>query len=186
MTVDVAAASPRAQASADDRAVLERLTVALDGETLLVRLADPAMTPRVRVSLAALHLSSVMHQGVGAVTVARLEGDRIDVSSTGGGSLAVAAIDTPVLAATLVGDGEMTLAGRAATARLTLNGPGLLDAAALVADETAVTLTGEGDVRGTGRYAARVVASGKGRVTVTGPMTCSVRAVTGAIVTCGK
>jgi hypothetical protein len=184
--VDVADGSPRAQASAEDRPVLERVTISLDGDTLLVRLVGPATQARARVSLAALRLSTVLHQGSGTVTVARLTGSKVDVSSTGGGSLAVASIDAPVLAATLVGEGEMTLAGRAATVRLTLNGPGLLDAAALAADEEAVTATGEGEVRGASRYAARVAASGKGRVTVTGPMTCTVRALNGAVVRCGK
>jgi hypothetical protein len=184
--VDVADGSPRAQASADDRRMLDRLTISLDGDTLLVRLVSPATGPRARVSLAALRLSSIRHQGSGAVSVARLTGSRVDLSSTGGGSLAVARIDTPLLAATLVGEGEMTLAGRAADARLTLNGPGLLDAAALAAAEAAVTATGEGEVRGAARYAARVAANGKGRVTVAGPMTCTVRALGGAAVRCGK
>lgn len=162
------------------------MTVQLDGETLLVRLPDSADAPRARVVLATPRLTALLHRGIGDVAVARLSGERVDVSSTGGGTVSVATIDTPVLAATLVGEGELKLSGRTARARLALNGPGLLDATALVAGEAEVSLVGDGDLRGAARYGARVHAVGKGRVAVTGTMPCSISASGGATVACGK
>ncbi|MGJ3628793.1 GIN domain-containing protein [Sphingomonas sp. MMS24-JH45] len=94
-------------------------------------------------------------------------------------------MDTPELAATLVGKGRMALAGKAARARLTLNGEGMLDAAAVVADEVDASLVGT-ELRGAGRYAARIVARGEGRVLVTGTTPCSVRSAGGATVSCGR
>ena len=186
VAVEVATGSPRAQATADDRTTLARMTVQLDGETLLVRLPDTADAPRARVVLATPRLTALLHRGIGDVAVARLTGERVDVASTGGGAVSVAGVDAPMLAATLVGEGELKLAGRAARARLALNGPGLLDAASLVVDETDVSLVGDGELRGAARYGARVRAVGKGRVAVTGPMPCGVRASGGATVACGK
>ena len=192
--VDVTRGSPAARA-AGDRATLTRLSIVREGMTLVVRLAgappaglaaaDATLAP-VRVALATPRLAAVTHQGTGRVTVARLDGDRVDVAATGGGAVAVAAVETRLLAATIVGGGGATLAGRAARARLTLNGDGAVDAAALVADEASVSLVGAGEIRAAARFAAQVVAGpAEGRVTVTGRARCAVRSTGKAQVRCG-
>lgn len=183
--VEIAAGSPRAQASADERSTLDRLTVAVEGNVLVVRLPGLTGPARARVLLATPRLVALRHRGPGTVAVARLSGERVDVSTTGDGAVSVAAVDTPDLAATLVGKGRLTLSGRAARTRLILNGDGLLDAAALTAGEVDASLVGGGEVRGAGRYTARVVARGEGRVSIAGPMPCTVRSAGGAKVSCG-
>lgn len=184
--VEVASGSPQARASAGDRATLDRLTILAQGKVLVVRLPGQVGPAQARVTLATPRLGAILHRGPGTIAAARLAGDRVDLSTTGDGTLSVAAIDTPELAATLVGKGRMTLAGRAARARLTLNGEGALDAAALAAGEVDTSLVGTGEVRGAGRYAARVVARGEGRVTIAGTMPCAVRSAGGATVSCGR
>lgn len=192
VAVTIARGDPRAVASGD-RAALARLTVAVDGGTLVVRVAgaawrgeDVATDPIVVLSLATPRLASVMLVGGAPVTVAGMAGQRVDLTLNGGGSLSVDAIDTPALSATLVGGGTMTLAGRAATARLTANGAGTMAAEALHADMLSVQRVDSGETRATARYAATVVATQKGRVTVTGTTTCDVRATGGAVVHCGR
>lgn len=193
--VAVTTGSPSARAVAADRATAARLSVMREGNVLVVRLAGAApvglgtgdgAVAVARVTLAVPRLSAVRHQGTGRASVARLLGERVDVATTGGGTLAVDAVETRQLAATLVGGGRMTLAGRAARARLTLNGEGALDAAALMTDEAAVSLVGSGELSAAARYAAQVAAGpAAGRVTVTGGARCTVRAIGEAKVRCG-
>lgn len=195
VAVSVAVGSPSARTATTDRAILARLTVTREGDTLLVRLKGAAPTglgvasddaPLARVSLSTPRLSALRVQGTAPVSVARLSGTRVDVAATGGGTVTVAAIDASVLGVTMVGGGALALAGRAATARLTLNGDGAIDAGALAADAAAISLVGKGAVRAAARHSAQVVASGGGRVTVTGNARCTVRATGGTVVDCGR
>lgn len=193
--VVVTPGSPSARTVAADRATAARLSIASEGNVLIVRLtgAAPAglgtgdgAVAAARVALAVPRLSAVRHQGSGRVSVARLVGERVDVGGTGGGTLTVDAIETRQLAATLVGGGTLTLAGRVTRARLTLNGEGTLNAAALVADEAAVSLVGSGEVIAAARYAAQVAAGpAAGRVAVAGGARCTIRASGEAKVRCG-
>lgn len=185
-------AAPRATASAGDPRLLERLSIEASGGTLVVRLASEDMRGPFRrdgaplmVTLATPRLSGVALTAPGRVTVAGLAGERVTVAVTGTGTVAATAVDAQTLTATLVGSGSVTLAGRAATARLSTNGPGLIDAAALTTGSLSVLLDGAGETRGAARYDAQVNTTGLGRVTVTGNPKCSVRAPAGGPVRCG-
>jgi hypothetical protein len=110
---------------------------------------------------------------------------RVNVTVSGNGSLALAAADTDQLNATLIGTGQMSLAGRAARARLVTRGPGAIDASALAVNDLTVHLDGVGETRAAARYTAQVTNSGLGMVTVTGNAKCRVNAAAGGPVTCG-
>ncbi|MGJ3628794.1 GIN domain-containing protein [Sphingomonas sp. MMS24-JH45] len=73
--VDVASGSPKASASAADRAMLDRMTIAAQGNVLIScacpGLAGPA---QARATLATPRLSAVRHRGPGTIAVARLSG----------------------------------------------------------------------------------------------------------------
>ena len=192
VAVSITAGSPRAAATGG-QAILDRVTITSNGGMLVVRIAGRqwrgetgAAEPLAAVSLATPRLTSVMLAGGASVTVAGVSGERVDLTLNGAGTLDATGIDATMLSATLVGGDTMTLAGRAATARLMANGTGSIAAEALRVDTLSVQRTDAGETRATARYTATVMATQKGRVTVTGTNSCDVRATNGAQVRCGK
>lgn len=194
--VRVTIGSPRATItgprSSDD------VAVRVDGTTLSVRKGTGGWgeQPRGRgigggggpivVTLSTPGLTSASVSAGGRMTIARMRGMRVDVTVSGNGSLALAAADTDQLNATLIGTGQMTLAGRAARARLITSGPGLIDASALAVNDLTVHLDGVGETKAAARYTAQVTNGGLGTVTITGPAKCQVDAAAGGPVVCGK
>ena len=190
--VRVAIGAPRATIvgeRADDSVV-----VRIDGTTLSVRKGVGGWGERPRpsgssptvVMLSTPGLTSASVAAGGRLTIARMRGMRVDVTVSGNGSLALAAADTDQLNATLIGTGQMTLAGHAARARLVTSGPGAIDASALVVNDLTVHLDGVGETKAAARYTAQVTNSGLGTVTITGNAKCRVDAAAGGPVVCGK
>jgi hypothetical protein len=191
--VRVATGSPRATITGDSR-MTETVAVRVDGTTLSVRKGTGGWgeQPRTRgsrpivITLSTPGLTSASVAAGGRLTIARMRGMRVDVTVSGNGSLSLAAADTDQLNATLIGTGQMTLAGRAARARLMTSGPGAIDASALVVDDLTVHLDGVGETKAAARYTAQVTNGGLGTVTVTGNAKCRVDAAAGGPVVCGK
>jgi hypothetical protein len=189
--VRVTIGSPRATivGSRSDNGVVVRV----DGTTLSVRrdIGGWGEQPRgasaglIVVMLTTPGLTSASVAAGGRLTIAKMRGMRVDVTVSGNGSLALAAADTDQLNATLIGTGQMSLAGRAARARLVTSGPGAIDASALAVNDLTVHLDGVGETRAAARYTAQVTNSGLGMVTVTGNAKCRVNAAAGGPVTCG-
>ena len=188
--VVTAGRSPGGSLTGDARA-LERVEVRQDGNVVVVR--DPtiaeqgrAATPPgdVTVTLATPTLASVQVIGPGEVAAAGLKGPRAALSVAGTGSLRVTGTDVVDLYAANIGDGRVSIAGRAGKAHLTVNGAGRIVADALDAGEVTVRLDGPGEVAARARFTADVNTSGLGQVTVAGSPKCSVHAVAGAV-TCG-
>ena len=109
----------------------------------------------------------------------------MEVSVNGSGSLAVSEAGADELMATVIGAGQMTLAGHSQHARLLTNGPGTIDAAGLSVSDLTVRLDGSGETKANARYTAQVTTTGLGRVTVTGGAKCTVKAMAGGPVSCG-
>lgn len=186
-------ASPGVAVEAD-QALLDRIEIVLEGETLAVRYRVGQSSERgpsqradaptvVRLSTGAVHTLLV---GPGAeVTLDRARGQRVDLSVTGAGVLTVAAAEADQLGATVIGAGSITLAGHAGRARLLTDGAGTIDAGALVANDLTVRLDGSGETRAAARYTAQVTDTGLGKVTVTGAAKCTVAAPAGGQVACG-
>ncbi|MGA1798345.1 DUF2807 domain-containing protein [Sphingomonas sp. 4RDLI-65] len=174
------------------------VAVRVDGTTLSVRKGTGGWGEQPRagatgsgsgpivVTLSTPGLTSASVSAGGRMTIARMRGMRVDVTVSGNGSLALAAADTDQLNATLIGTGEMTLAGRAARARLITSGPGMIDASALAVNDLTVHLDGVGETKAAARYTAQVTNGGLGTVTIIGPAKCRVDAAAGGPVVCGK
>lgn len=189
LDVRVTSGPPRARASGDPR-LLERLSVEVNGDTLVVRLtagdrAGLAGAGPVTVAISTPRLESIQLTAPGRVSAAALTGERVSLGVTGTGAASVEAVTARALDASVIGAGTITLAGRAGAVRLTANGPGLMDAGALTADEVTILLDGAGEVRADARYAARVTSTGLGTVAVSGNAKCTVRAAVGGNVRCG-
>ena len=80
----------------------------------------------------------------------------------------------------------MKLGGRAAKVRLMNTGSGMLDAVPLSAGDLIAILDGPGELRASARFTAKVNTTGLGAATVYGKPACTVKAVGGGPVSCGK
>lgn len=186
-------ASPRATLSGD-RDAIDGVEVRVEGGTLLVRGGVNAWGERradrdavdgpVVVTLATPALSTVIVNAGARVAVTAMKGDRVDLSVTGAGTLAVDAAQAADLNATLVGNGAITVAGRATRARLVANGAGRIDAGALDAGDALVRLEGVGAISARARYTAQVSDTGLGSVEIAGPAKCIVRGAAAGPVRC--
>jgi len=189
----VAGTSPRASASGSE-AMLARLDLVVNGDTLAVRLGPGGWgeTPRragsiapVVVTLSSPRITSILLTAGAAVTARKIAGQRVDLSVTGAGALTVDGAEADQLNAMLIGTGKLHLAGKAARARLTTNGPGTIDAGDLVVNDLTVSVEGTGETRAMARYTAQVSTTGLGKVTVLGTPRCTVKAVADGPVICG-
>jgi len=185
--------SPNGVAEGDARAIGD-IDVRVDGTTLIVRAGVSGWgeqgsarqsAPVVRVSTQAIR--SIVTVGAAQVSVGGpFRGQRLDLSLTGSGTLTAPTIDADQMFATVLGSGTMTLGGHAAKVRLTTSGSANIAAAALVADDLTVRLDGSGAIDAQARYTAAVTTTGLGGVMVYGKPACTVNAVAGGPVSCGK
>jgi len=188
--VAVLPGSPSATVSGDPAAV-ERTEVRVDGTVLTVRTTggweERARTGGgpVTVTLRTPRLSAAAVFAGTRLAVRRMAGERVELSISGAGSVAVDEAVADQLVATVIGAGQLKVAGRARRVRLLTNGPGGTDASGLAADELSVRLEGPGETLAAARYSAEVVNTGVGRVAVTGTAKCRVSAPGGGPVTCG-
>lgn len=184
--------APGAKAVADTRS-LDVLDIRVEGTTLIVRLSGEGWGERPRtattapvVTLRTPALRAAVVNAGGRVTITGMKGQRLDLSVNGSGALAVTGVETDQLNATVIGTGTIALAGRAARAQLLMNGPGAIDATALGVNDLTVRLDGTGETKAAARYTAIVTTTGLGRVTVAGSPACTVKAIAGGPVSCGK
>jgi len=185
-------ASPGASVTGDRGAIAD-IDLHSEGSTLTVRRTTAgrwgeqtrAVGAPVRIVLTTPALSGVAVAGGSRVRVTRLAAPRVDLSAAGNGAIEVGAVQADQFTVQLVGEGKVTVAGRAGVARLNATGAGAIDAAGLEAGELTVRLDGLGTIAARARYTAQVTSSGLGTVTVAGRPKCRVTAAAGAPVTCG-
>jgi hypothetical protein len=172
------------RATGPARAALDTLDVHVDGDTLTIR-APRASAPIGTLTIATPRVGSVALFAPSAVTIDTLRGDRASVSVAGAGTITIARVDADSFAATLVGEGAITAAGRAVEVRIIGNGPGTIDASNVVSERVAVQASGDVIVRAAARTAARITAGPDAQVSVAGRPQCAVRAAEPANIRCG-
>ena len=178
---------------AGDANAIETVELHVDGSTLVLQRGAggwaeqhrAAATTPIVVTLGTTNLTAALVIAGGRLSVTRMRGDRIDLSITGTGSIAVDDASGDALNAIVIGAGSLGVAGRVGKARLVTNGTGTIDAGALDAGDLYVRLDGPGVTRARGRYTASVDDVGLGQVTVLGSPKCTVHASAGGPVTCG-
>lgn len=187
-------ASPGASAEGDPKAT-QNLDIRVEGTTLIVRAglggwgeqprAGEAGATVISVSTSMIRRATVI--GGGRLTIAGpLRGQRIDLALTGSGSLAASGIEADQLFVTLLGSGDVALAGKAAKVNLNTSGPGTITAAPLAAGDLILRLDGNGETHATALYTANVTTTGIGAATVYGKPACTVKAVAGGPISCGQ
>ena len=192
--VRVTPGSPRVRISGD-RDSIEAVDAHVEGETLVVRPTlngDWGQRPRSRaaapviVTITTPSLVNATLIGSGKIGVAKMNGPRIGLSLTGTGSMAVDAVQTEQFDARLIGTGTLTVAGRTGAARFLTSGPGTIVADKLDAGDVVVRLEGLGSTTASARFTATVTSTGLGSVNILGDAKCTVRALAGGPVTCGR
>jgi|SRR5882757_839458 len=185
---------PGARAQGDPRTT-DDLDIRVEGMTLIVRAgaggwgerpgASDTRAPVILVSTLLIRSATVIGGGQLAIT-GPVKGQRIDLQLTGSGGLDVSGLDADQLNATLLGSGNIKLVGRAAKVRLLTSGQGVIDAVPLSAGDLIVRLDGTGETRATARFTANVTTTGIGAATIYGDAACTVKAMAGGPISCGK
>ncbi|MGN6818404.1 MAG: GIN domain-containing protein [Sphingomonas sp.] len=181
-----------ASATGDDR-MLDDLDVSVQGATLIVRKGSqgwgergPASGAPPAVTLRTPTVRGANVVGGGRLTLAgKVRTTRLDIQVTGAGAVEVGGIDADDVVVTVIGNGNVALAGRTARARLSTNGGGSIAAAPLDAGDVLVMMEGAGETRASARYTADITNRGLGLVAIGGNPRCTIRGQATGPVQCG-
>jgi len=190
--IDVGSGGAAATASGDDRA-LDDLEVAVNGTTLTVRKSGQGWgeqgkasgpPPVITLRTPAIRSAAVVG-GAKLALSGTLRTVRLDLMVTGAGTIDARGIDSDDVMVTMVGNGNVALAGRTARARLSTNGGGAIAATALDTGEVTIILEGPGETRASARYLADLTNKGLGLIAVTGNPKCTIRGQSVGPIECG-
>ncbi|MBS0478952.1 MAG: DUF2807 domain-containing protein [Proteobacteria bacterium] len=190
LTVGNAGSSAKASGDAD---VLANLDIQVQGTTLIVRkgtggwgergkASGPA--PVITLVTSALRTAAVLGGGK-LVASGKLRSQKLDFQISGAGSIDAKGIDSDELSVTVIGAGNVALAGRSWRARMATNGPGTIMAIPLVVSDLVVRLDGPGETQATARFTADLTSTGLGRIVVAGGAKCTTNAQAGGPILCG-
>ena len=139
----------------------------------------------VTVRVNAANLKSATLAGSGSLRIDRMKGARVTIALRGPGQLFVGDIAADRLNVAMIGNGTMTLAGKAKQGQMMLSGAGAVDAGKLVVDDLISDSEGAGDHIFNAVRTAAITARGVGKAVVLGRPACTVRNLGSGSVTCG-
>jgi len=181
--------APFARASGDS-AGLDRLSLSVEGRTLVVRNNPSAWggypgrpVGPVEIAVGTHDLSAAWLNGSGSLAIDKVRGLSFDLAVHGSGSasLANAAVDQLKVAAN--GVGSIAVAGKAPKLTASVRGTSTLDASGLDSKDAVVTVEGPSAVRLSASNSAKIAAFGNSTVEVSGKPACTVNAQGSATVT---
>lgn len=183
---------PSGHAEADPR-TLDLLELRVEGTTMIVRLSGNGWgeTPKAArtapvITLTTPALRAAVVNAGGRLAIAPMKGQRLDIAVNGSGAISVTGADADQFNATVIGSGSIAASGKAARVQLLSNGSGTIDAAGLAANDLIVRVDGTGETRAMAKFTAKVTTNGLGKVSVAGNPACTVNAIAGGPVICGK
>ncbi|WP_257548019.1 head GIN domain-containing protein [Sphingopyxis sp. DBS4] len=139
----------------------------------------------VMIRINAANLRAATLAGAGSLRIDRLKGARVTIGLRGPGRVSVDAIDADRLSVAMIGNGTMTLAGKAKQGQMTLSGAGVVDAGRLSVDDLVSDSEGAGDHILNAVKTAAVTTRGVGKTVVLGRPACTVRNLGSGTVSCG-
>ena len=183
---------PSRAVASGTREGLDRVSVEVNGQTLLIRRARGTWTARpgadlgpVTVALATRNLRSARTIGPGRLDIEGAAGLNVEFTVEGGGTIRAARIAAENLALALLGSGAFDLAGTARSLRGQFQGTGTVEARQLVAQEATIIANTMGNVALTVNGPAAITAYGLGEVVVGGRPACTTSGPSAAQVRCG-
>lgn len=177
--VEVKSGSGFAVTAEGDSALLDRLEIRKDGDTLRIGRKDGDWKwggrDRVaKITVTLPRLTSADVAGSGDMTVERAEGD-FDGSIAGSGNLSIAQLRGGKADLSVAGSGDLRIAaGQASEIDASIAGSGDIDAAALKAVRGDISIAGSGNLRAQVTGEADISIVGSGDVELTGGAKCSV------------
>ena len=190
--VEVVARAPVGAVATGSTDALDRLTLETRDGRLVIGEKKYAgdenrRTPPgpVTIRINAANLRAATLAGAGSLKIDRLKGARVTIGLRGPGRVSVDAIDADRLSVAMIGNGTMTLAGKAKQGQMTLSGAGVVDAGKLTVDDLVSDSEGAGDHIFNAAKTAAITARGVGKTIVLGRPTCTVRNVGSGSVACG-
>jgi len=161
-----------------DSALLDRLEIRKDGDTLRIGRKDGdwkwggGKGAKITVTLPKLTSASVA--GSGDMTVDRAQGN-FDGSIAGSGNLSIAQFAGGKADLSIAGSGDLSIAaGQASEIDASIAGSGDIDAPALKAERGDLSIAGSGNIRAQVTGEADISIVGSGDVELTGGAKCSV------------
>jgi hypothetical protein len=159
-------------------AVLDRLDIRVDGDTLIVgrdrksgwSWSQERKGAVVTVTMPVMRGASLA--GSGDMSVATTADDRFEARLAGSGNLDIADVRAAETKFSLAGSGDMRAKGKAANADYSLAGSGDIDGAELLSETVKVSVAGSGDVSAHASGKAEVRIVGSGDVTISGTKDC--------------
>ena len=190
--VEVVSRAPVGAVATGSADALDRLTLETRDGRLVIgekkyagdenRRAPPGPVT-IRVNAANLRAATLA--GAGSLRIDRLKGARVTIGLRGPGRVSVDAIDADRLSVAMIGNGTMTLAGKAKQGQMTLSGAGVVDAGKLAVDDLVSDSEGAGDHILNAVKTAAVTTRGVGKTVVLGRPACTVRNLGSGTVSCG-
>ena len=190
--VEVGSGGAAASASGDDRS-LGDLDISVQGTTLTVRKGSQGWgergetsSPPPVITLRTPAVRGATVVGGARLTMSgRLRTNRFDLHVTGAGTIEASGVEADDVVVTVIGNGNVTLAGRAARARYSSNGGGTIAATALDAGDVLALSEGAGETRASARYTADLTNRGLGLIAIGGSPKCTVRGQSTGPIQCG-
>ncbi|PQM29242.1 DUF2807 domain-containing protein [Sphingopyxis lindanitolerans] len=191
--VEVVSRAPVSAVATGSTDALDRLTLGTRDGRLVIGEKKYAgdenrRTPpgAVTIRINAANLRSATLAGAGSLHIDRLRGARVTIGLRGPGRVSVDAIDADRLNVAMIGNGTMTLAGKAKQGQMTLSGAGVVDAGKLAVDDLVSDSEGAGDHIFNAVKTAAVTTRGVGKTVVLGKPACTVRNLGSGAVSCGS
>jgi hypothetical protein len=175
-------------------AALDRVSVEVQGSTLFVRpdrsgwggYPGQQLGP-VEISIGTHDLSSAGVNGSGTLSIDRAKGLRFDLSVQGSGAVGVALLDADQLNVSVIGTASANLAGRVAKMTAIVRGISSLDAAGLATRDATVGAEGAATVKANVANSVTVDGMGPATITLSGDPSCTLRLKGSATVSgCGS
>jgi hypothetical protein len=129
-------------------------------------------------------LDAISLAGSGSVRIDKVEGGSFTGSIAGPGELAIATLDVDEVDFRIGGSGNVSAAGTAREALVSIGGSGAVRAGGLLSQTASVSIGGSGDVALTVEEEAQVSIAGSGDVDISGPGRCSVSRMGSGTVRC--
>lgn len=187
--------SPSARAKGD-RDLIEAVKIERNGLTVRVRIQDYQGTARSKrvaepllITLGGRGVVRVAVDGSANVSVNELRspGGALTLKLAGPGSIAVGRVDADRLSVTLTGSGKVAIdAGRARNGQFGVDGTGSLVAPTLALQQAKLAQTGNATTHLMADQQIDIVNSGAGSIRIDGKATCFVRQPGSAAIRCGK
>ena len=150
--------------------LIPQLATRVSGSTLYIENSQPDWTRRVNptrpvnIHLTLKDLQQVDFPSAGALTVGKLQTDRLDLTIGGAGTVALSNLTTHSLTVNLSGAGNITASGSADNLSLDISGFGSFHGADLASQTAGISISGAGNATIWAKTSLNVEISGTGSV----------------------